>query len=102
MKENRLYADQIRSLPVGTEVVWHGFDRFHKPVTMNCRVIMGVKHKLLEWNTRNGRYTAKISDVGKRYFTLPERKEPPKPDAYRMMMLGITNSAQIGGIDRTA
>ena len=102
-EKKRLSADRVRALPIGTEVEWHGINRYGEDVFILCRIIeskcmkYGKTGRLLEWKTHNGRYTRIIYDIPGKWFTLHEPEKPKEPDPYRMMMLGIANSAQLCG-----
>ena len=73
-EEKRLTAEQVRKLPAGSHVKWHGTDKYGEHYWFECTVVQSCKKKVLSYfdRSRLSWTTKPIRDVQGRYFTLME------------------------------
>ena len=70
-EKEHLTAADIRKLPAGTKVQWHGRDKYGYHSWLDCTVAESGKKKILAYRGFNGLLETKpIRDVPNKYFTL--------------------------------
>lgn len=66
-------AEEVRKLPVGSIVIWHGRDRRGYSTALDCTVVQSGKTKKLAYRDELGLQVLKpIRDIPNKYFTLKE------------------------------
>lgn len=73
--QDKLNAEDVRKLPVGSTVIWHGRDRRGYHTELECTLLHSGKKKVLSWwDPGTGlRITKPIRDLPNKFFTLKER-----------------------------
>lgn len=70
---DKLTAADVRKLPVGTQVTWHGRDKYGIHTMLDCTVVQSGKKKALAYTGFNYLTETKpIRDLPNRYFTIKE------------------------------
>lgn len=69
--QERLNAAQVRQLPAGTQVIWHGRDRSGWSTQLACTVVQSGRSKKLAYTDVDGLTETKpIRDLPNKYFTM--------------------------------
>ena len=72
IEQKKLTAAEVRALPPGSTVIWHGRDRRGYHTQLECTVVQYGKGKALAYRGAGMlTQTMPIKDIPDRYFTLP-------------------------------
>ncbi len=72
--KDKMTAAEVRKLPVGSIVTWHGRDRRGYSTELDCTVVQSGKTKVLAYSGWNGMTEKKpIRDLPNKYFTLKQK-----------------------------
>ena len=76
IEQKRLTAAEVRALPPGSTVLWHGRDRRGYHTQLECTVVQYGRGKALAYRDVNMLTKTKpIRDLPNRYFTLVKEYE---------------------------
>jgi len=68
--KDKLTAAEVRQLPVGTEIIWHGRDLRGYSTELECTVVQSGRTKALAYRDTDGSIvTKRIRDIPNKYFT---------------------------------
>ena len=76
IEQKKLTAAEVRALPPGSTVLWHGRDRRGNHTWLECTVVQYGRGKALSYRGTDMRLVTKpIRDLPNKYFTLVKEYE---------------------------